>query len=547
MKNGKEIYIDEIIQQITRILTVLDRSEQSPTFGCFYRVFWHDKATDIPCAHPQIGALSLALLYKHNFPGNIYFRNEKIKKWCIGGMKFWQEIQNPDGSFNEHYPNEHSFGATAWTLSSVLDAYLLLQNEIPKKEREKILNAAIKASKWLMRNDDPGPLTNHIAIASLALYNMFKITHERNFLKGSLKKIQDTLEKQSSEGWFQEYGGVDLGYLTTTISFLARYYIETKNKEVFDSLKKAITFSSYFIYPDCFYGGFIGSRNTDHFYPLGFQIMNRKLPIANVISIKALEGIRNGNILTPKTMDDKHFFHLFNEFLQSYLNFSFDYKTKQKLPCESKPFKKYFEDARLLIVKEPFYYAVIGLNKGGILKIFDVKKSKSILTDGGIHGLTNDGKTISSQSLDEKYFIKMEDGKLSVNGNFHKIRSENLSSIKMIISRLVFLTLGRSNKISLIIKKGLIRRLITKSILVPFKFSRELNFEPEKIQIKDTVEGKGLKSINIGGELFPRYVPASKYFLKNNLEIINVWQNELAEKLNKNGKIIIKRSINFGV
>jgi len=542
-----EIYLDEVTHQIPRILTLLDRNEKSSTYGCFYRVFWHDKITDIPSAHPQIGLLSLAILYKHKFPGNIYFKNGKIKEWSIAGINFCSKIQNSDGSFDEHYPNEHSYGATSWTLSAILDSYLLLENEISQNDKEIILELASKASKWLIRNHDPGPLTNHIAISAMVLHNMYKITRKRFFLKKSLEKIKEVLKIQSPEGWFLEYGGADLGYLTTSISFLARYYSETKNKKVFNALKKAILFSSYFVYPDCSYSRNIGSRNTSHFHPLGFEIMSKKIPITNNITKNILRGIENGNILTPKVMDDKHFFHLTNEFLLSYIHFSPKNTIKQKLPCESKPFRKYFKHSGFFVTKQPSYYTVVNLKKGGVIRIFDTKKKKLLLNDEGIHGITKNNKRISTQWLDDNYNIDINKENVSLSGRLHELHleTETLSSLKMIISRMALLTLGRSNKISLLIKNLLIKRLITKTGHVPFKFKRELNFDTKQIQIKDIIEGRGLKSINIGGQLFPRYVPASKYFLDDDLIKQVYWREDLAEKLNETGKILFKKNINF--
>lgn len=54
----------------------------------------------------QFGVHSLALVYKYDFPGNIYKGKIKIRDWAIAGMDFWAKIQHKDGSFDEFYPNK---------------------------------------------------------------------------------------------------------------------------------------------------------------------------------------------------------------------------------------------------------------------------------------------------------------------------------------------------------------------------------------------------------------------------------------------------------
>ncbi|MGC8971527.1 MAG: hypothetical protein ACP5K2_04910 [bacterium] len=116
---SSNVYLDIILEEIPRLLGLLDKNPNSPTFGSFDRQFWHYNVVDFPCARAQEAILTLALLYRHNFPGNIYFKNEAIFSWIDGALNFWIDIQNSDGSFNEWYPNEHSFVATAFTTYAI--------------------------------------------------------------------------------------------------------------------------------------------------------------------------------------------------------------------------------------------------------------------------------------------------------------------------------------------------------------------------------------------------------------------------------------------
>ncbi|MBI4010072.1 MAG: hypothetical protein HY361_02670 [Candidatus Aenigmarchaeota archaeon] len=539
--NKREPYSKEALSQIPRLLSMLDRNEGSKTFGSFYRAYWHDKATDVINAHPQIGALALALVYKKSFPNNIFYNSDKIKKWAIAGMVFWANIQNSDGSFNEHYINEHSYGATAWTLSAMLEAYRLLKTDMPKHQAELVLAAIIKAAKWLTRNDDPGPLTNHQAIAAFSLNRVFTITKNKIFLEGMKEELDNILKNQSKEGWFFEYDGADLGYLTTTISFLAKLYNENKDPVIFESLEKAIMFSSYFIFPDGSFCGLLGSRNTSHFHPHGFELLAKYMPLAAAVKSKFLLGLSARKVLTPDKMDERYFSNLIVEFLQSYLDYS-DYLGKASLPVEGKDFTKYFGHSGYYMTRTSNYYAIVNMKKGGVSKMFNFK-NKKIIADSGIVGVYN-GSLFTSQ-VQNSSVISMNGNNINIEGRCTTVPAYYLTPSRNIISRIFLLLFGGNTKLSNLIKKTLIRKVITKKRLVNVKFKRNFNFLRNKILIKDTIIGKNISKLSIEDIFYPRYVPSSRYFAEYELQNENLDFNKFLKSLNRRGEFLIKRQINF--
>lgn len=507
----KNIYASEALKQIPHLLSIMDRNRGSPTYGCFYRPYWHDKATDIPSAHPQISVLPLALVHSYKFPGSIFYKKEKIREWCEAGMIFWSSIQKNDGSFDEHYPNEHSFGAAAWTLFAIIESYKILSDEFDNAAKEKIYSSMLKAGKFLAKSDEPGKITNHQIIAAYCLHQLNKLSGSEDFLKASEKKINITLDRQSEEGWFKEYDGCDFGYLTTTISFLAKYYMETKAKNIYDSLAKAIEFSSYFVYPNGSYGGIIGSRHTSHFHPHGYELIGKKIPLASSISDKILFGIKNGFGLVPSAMDEKYLPNLIIEYLLSYIDFS-ERKMRVKLPCETKPFNRYFSDSGIFVSNSRYYF-VANLKKGGVFQIFHGRKS---YTDAGILALSDDKKAVSTQWLDDNYKINIKGKTLEVAGNFHYVPFEYLSSKKMVFSRAYLSLVGKRG--SFYTKKHLINRLITKSRMHRAKFRRLINLESNSVIVKDDIDSSSIRDASIESVFIPRYVPASRYFQKHELD-----------------------------
>ena len=122
-------------------------------------------------------------------------------------------------------------------------------------------------------------------MACLALWKSYR-TLEDEYLKKSYDKAFEVFltYHHSDEGWSREYDGVDPGYLSATVSFFGKVYKDSKDSKLLNILKQSVEFSSYFVYPNGFYAGSMGSRNTLHFYPHGFEILGSELPLANSVA-----------------------------------------------------------------------------------------------------------------------------------------------------------------------------------------------------------------------------------------------------------------------
>ena len=148
--NLRDTYAHKALGQIPRILSNQDRTPTSPTYGCLHRDYWLDKTSDFPDAVRQFAVHALALVYKHDMPGNIYYRSEKVRDWTVAGLSFWADIQHKDGSFDEFYPYERGWvGPTAFTTYTTIEALNILGDEVPKDVRDKVTEAVRKAAMML--------------------------------------------------------------------------------------------------------------------------------------------------------------------------------------------------------------------------------------------------------------------------------------------------------------------------------------------------------------------------------------------------------------
>ena len=253
----RNIYFNYAINQIPKILTLMDRNKHSPTYGCFDRNYWHYKIIDFPSGMSQEFVLPLALAYKLKNPENPYYKNKSIKDFVISGINFAIKSSHKDGSCDDYYPFEKAAGATAFSLLACIYSYKLL--EIKEKDFEKFFE---KRANWLIKNTESGRLSNHEALIILSSILTSRIIKTSKWNKDIELRLDRLLSWQNEEGWFQEYEGCDLGYQTLTISFLAWIYDINPNEKIKKSLSRAFDFISNFIHPDGSFGGEYGSRNT---------------------------------------------------------------------------------------------------------------------------------------------------------------------------------------------------------------------------------------------------------------------------------------------
>ena len=552
-KKDKSVYCDKAINQIPRLLGNLDRNEFSPTYGCFHRDYWLDKTSDFPDAVRQFGVHSLALVYKHPFEKNDYYKNERIRDWCVAGLTFWAKIQHSDGSFDEFYPYERGWvGPTAFTTFTIIEAYNIISDEIDNETKSIILSGIKKAAYFIAKGEsEEDHLANHHAMACLAVWKSYELLKEEK-LKESYNNLWKNFKSYHNynEGWSREYDGVDPGYLSATVSFLAKIYKTNPDPEILEVVKKSVEFVSYFVYPNGFYAGSLGSRNTLHFYSHGFEYFAKKIPLAGSIAKKMMYALSENKLVPPEIMSDRYVFYRVPEFLESYLDCHGKLENYPPLPYERNNFKNFFKESRIFVTKNKNTYIIANISKGGVLKVFDTKLSKLVHNDCGLLGELDDNTIVTSQWIDNSYEYEITDSGFIVTGYLNKVPANKLfTPLKNIIFRSVLVLMSWSSSFSHYLKAKIRKTLILGQRKVDIRFKREILIEENKLLLNDEVEilnSSKFKRLLIGGEFFVRYVPQSRYFQSQELGINHEYvDKDSLQKLNQHKVYKSKIKIDF--
>lgn len=469
-----KILLNKIIDNIPRILGLLDKNQLSSSYGSFDRKFWQYKIIDFPCGMQQELVLPLAYIYKNHLETIGFNSTKRVKEYLKSIFCFHSMSCHSDGSLDDYFPHERAFGATAYSLAALTEAEII--TEICSAMNVKSLE---KSGAFLSRYREKGLLANHLAIASVALINLYHITKDERWKVESEKIIKELLTVQDAEGWFPEYGGCDIGYQSVTVEFLARYLSKNSNEELFIALDKACKFLVHFIHPDGSFGGEYGSRNTYNFYPGGFALLADRIDEASTI----LSGFKYS--LLNKTCnyldDDATFGHM----LSSYTTVLNCKKHRLKIfPPEAKTSNSSvcFDHAGMYKVIKGDYWLVGNITKGGVYKIF--KNNTLIFSDTGIAGRLENG-TAFCQNNANSSCGEFSKNTIKIKGELFKLSDSRLKRIEMIGLRTLSIFFGWLPGYSNWIRGLMQKILIYKRGSIGLKFERIIDLSGESPVVVD--------------------------------------------------------------
>jgi hypothetical protein len=525
---SKDLYLEVALRQIPRILTYMDTDVTSPTYGCFDREYWHYRTMDFPCGMSQEFVLPLALVYRHRFRDNLFYENEKVRQLVVVGIHFAARSSHRDGSCDDYFPYERAYGATAFSLYAMTEAYLLLGIK-----DGHLLEFMKKRGDWLCLHLESGRLANHQAVAALALQKLGQVTGDERYRKSAQEKIGICLSWQSEEGWFYEYQGCDPGYLTMTIDFLAQYNRLSQDLSVSRALEKALEFLDHFVYPDGTCGGEIGSRDTYIFMPHGLELLAPHHKRAHSIKGRYLRCL--GNRKEANFEDSRIFGHMTYSHLMAWLDFCETSEGERK----REDYQRYFQESQLLVSRRGPYYLACSLSKGGVFKLFH--DDELIVTDSGPVCVFHSGKVGVSNRM-AKRRISLNDG-IQVMGPFHYFRKNLATPSRQILFRLALVLLGRLPFLGEALRRIFQRILILGKKEAPASFKRRLKLKTEGLSVEDVVSllGKGkVEKLFISTDKVSIYVAMSECFHLGSLLPWQDCESHVAE-LNSQKHTVIRR------
>lgn len=528
-------YINNILNKSQRIFTALDRDPNSPTYGSFDRDFWHYKIRDFSSMVLHQASLSVNSLYLLDNEDNIYYKKPVLKDWINASITHWMSEQSKVGAFNEYYPYEEGYPPTAFSLyaTSIL---LLSKKNIDKK----ILLGIEKASNWILSNPER-EASNQEAIGISAVYLSSKIPGVDIDAKSLEKRFQDFFDSQDEEGWFPEYNGPDIGYLSVTVDALWDYYTYSNDKRALLAMKKACHFISLFITDVGNLPVMINSRNTDYIVPYGiFNLAIQEKEFLPLVSLLLKKITDPFNYL--ETTDDRYLCHYVYTSSTRAINALLKLE-KSLNNCEPIELKEVYNlnSSGIFIKRQANYTLYINSKKGGVIYLYDSKNL--IYTNHGFRYVSRNQIAVTHW-LTEQNTIQLnlnQNSKLSIQGQMVSRKWLLPSPFKHLVLRTISFFLGR--KIIPFLKKV----FIFGDKQIPINFRRDIVVEEDKIEIDDILtinDNKyNLDNIVVSPYYSLRHVSSAVRFTPDEL----LWKNEACSTIIKKEENTIYYNTTIGI
>lgn len=221
--------------------------------------------------------------------------------------------------------------------------------------------------------------------------------------------------------------------------------------------------------------------------------------------------------MSPCYSDD----HIIGHHTWSYLLAWRNFVQQRPQPSPKESGQIWFKNAQLLVDRRGQTELYMALNKGGVFKLF--RNHQLVVTDTQFSALVQQrkktknavGHLIDSQPTK----LEIQNNEITIKGQLGWAKQTQMSPLKLIILRMVMLTVGRF--FPNLIRKLLQKILITGKQNTGLEFQRSLRWENEELVVHDKLKvpsWENIKEVGIGADQTSIYVVMSRTFQWSQLQ-----------------------------
>ena len=496
-----------------RALGEQDASPHSVTSGCFDRRYWAWKLVDFPEATFQRLVFPLATLYRD--PQSRFHAQPEVLAAVRSGIARAARLQHANGSFDQAFPFEQSYGATAFLVYPLIEAARLVEEHLTTEERATADLTARRGTEFLCAHEERhGEISNHLAGATLSLTVAADRFSDRRYDTAASHLLDGLLARQSPEGWFPEYGGADPGYQTLCLDYLAAIAERRPSDRLTEAMARSVDFLKWFVHPDGTVGGLYGSRRTSLVYLGGLSRLAPGNPMAAAMRDAVSRAMADGDIAGPATMDAGNLAPMLTSTVAALRPppAAPNQASPADLPCETTGARMDFPAAGLYVRSGADYYAICGASNGGTVTVFSRTARRLLLDDGGYAAETLDGRHLTTQATG---VVRITDEAIEIAVPFVGLPSAVPTPGRFLIFRLLNLTAMRSIAIGNWVKSRLVAMLMTSGPASTLRLRRRVVCDDRGVAIHDRIDnpdGQRLAAM-LGGQPFSAiHMASAGYF-----------------------------------
>ena len=526
-----DIFTTEFEIVARRALSYWNRDPGSPSFGSFDRAYWGWKAKDFSDATLQY-AVRIALRYATTRP-NGGVDPDWLNAWLEGYVEFCRNTQHRDGSFDQCYPHERTPGVVYDMLSALV--YVRDSGHLRSPRALADLDGVIDRSVAFAMSEDEvhGEIANHLGSYAYELLQFGQarqhdaaIARARAYLERMLK----TFDRE--EGWFLEYQGPDPGYQTRTLRYLAKCAELLADDQLWDAAERAAAFLERVMMPDGSVHPMLGTRSTALVYPSGFMRVARRTPRFQALASLVHAGWQNARVPLPSTLDFDNAIRLADDAFEA---------GQCGVPPAAESAGEAGRDelarAGLTIWRDPARAVFVASRLGGVVVIYERSERGWRLKhedSGYLVRSTSDSATKVVRWITRfpgsGTLASSASDRLVVRSRFARSLHEELTPFRMVVLRLLNMTVLRVQWLADLFRRIVVRRLMDRSEWLGAEIERDITVTDAQVVIRDRMitgrpgSGALFRCRRISGT----HMASARYFQEQEIEPGTPWQQPVA-------------------
>ena len=435
--------------QFPRVLTQMDRDPDSPTFGCFDRNYWHYKIRDFPSTILQQGAFTLEAIRIGAVES--VRPTAMIDRWCVGAVNALGRQVDGQGRVDEYYPFEAGYPPAAFGLYAA--ARLMFEWQTSAPELLALVDVAPlrRLAQHLAQRVEQGATNQQAAgLAGLALAVKVGLVPELTTRVEALASL--IFEAQHPEGWFNEYGGPDFGYLTVTLDALVDYYDATSDRRAMAAIDQAIRFLAQMVGTDGCLPSTLNSRNTDYVVPYGLVRAAAWNTTAAWLVAELFGKMADPTHFFWSTDDRYHCHYIFASIVRSLPHLDAMQPAQAPLVETS----TWLEGCGFWIYRPPEqpWTAYVAAKKGGLVRIHQQDNQPTVLDHGW--RITQGSQIWTTNWWSAEWHVEKQTDRVQISGRCQNTKFHTVNPFKHFVLRVLAFSLRQA--VIPLLKRGMIFR-----------------------------------------------------------------------------------------
>ncbi len=490
------VYGEEAIRVAMQAMCRWNRDIASPSCGSFDRAWWGWKARDFSDSTLQAAVTVVMNVADTQEWG--WMMPELLTRY----VDFVEKLQHADGSFDQCYPNERTPGVLYDILPALLAVHGSPWLAAPTRQRiEKIIARGLDFA--LAVDEVHGEIVNHLAHFAYGLLlhwqtfgNLKSRLHAESYIARILRNFD------TEEGWFQEYHGPDAGYQTRTLAYLTKAAEILNDEKLWDVCGRAARFIELMLMPDGSLHPMLGVRSTALIYPSGFERLAARDAAFRPLAKRIRVAWSNNRVALPSQLDFDNALRLGEDAWHavdvasgapSSAVGATNVADLEAMPPHG---VTHLPRAGILIRRDASIIVWCAWRLGGTLVVWrsledgswqPAHEDAGYLLEGGAAGLW------LTRMPDTGRLLELQTDRLLVEVPFNRVLHEELTPSKLVLLRLLNLTVLRFQWLGDLFRRLVVGRLAGKGSSLPTSMLREIRFAANAIHVTDAFHsGAGL-------------------------------------------------------